>query len=189
MESDRRRARTRVNIGAAFNKWRELRTELGIKLDAQLASFLLKSYEKTIVALSKGPSTSTPHHAFTAASTNVLGIEHPPSSVTAGESDRDDFLVAGVEPLGEDEGLEQLEQSIKSIELQDCSIDDKEATNLESSVIEFEGHLESDPYDSDYVPPISLRVGGPTEEEIAFQLLDLKKRSLTSVIVRRQERT
>uniref|UniRef100_A0A8C2BLG3 Uncharacterized protein n=1 Tax=Cyprinus carpio TaxID=7962 RepID=A0A8C2BLG3_CYPCA len=41
-ESDRRRAKSRVNIGAAFDSWRELRSALGIKTDPELAFFLLR---------------------------------------------------------------------------------------------------------------------------------------------------
>ncbi|XDV27007.1 hypothetical protein PO909_030607 [Leuciscus waleckii] len=42
IESDRRRAKTRVNIGAAFDSWRELRSALGIKTDPEQAFFLLQ---------------------------------------------------------------------------------------------------------------------------------------------------
>ncbi|KAJ8377156.1 hypothetical protein SKAU_G00077360 [Synaphobranchus kaupii] len=54
--SDRNRAKTRVNIGRAFQKWRDLRVLLGMKTDPELAFFLLDSYEG-------GPPTSTPSKA------------------------------------------------------------------------------------------------------------------------------
>uniref|UniRef100_A0A8C6TMW6 Uncharacterized protein n=1 Tax=Neogobius melanostomus TaxID=47308 RepID=A0A8C6TMW6_9GOBI len=41
--SDRRRQKTRVNIGEAFEKWKILREYLGMTKDPQLASFLLES--------------------------------------------------------------------------------------------------------------------------------------------------
>lgn len=41
-ELDRARNKTtRVNIGAAFPRWRELREQKGFRSDAQLATFLL----------------------------------------------------------------------------------------------------------------------------------------------------
>ncbi|XP_067249109.1 uncharacterized protein [Chanodichthys erythropterus] len=44
---DHQRAQTRVNIGVAFPRWRQLRDSKGLKTDAMLAVFLLDSYEKT----------------------------------------------------------------------------------------------------------------------------------------------
>ncbi|XP_048009675.1 uncharacterized protein LOC125243875 [Megalobrama amblycephala] len=44
---DQQRAQTRVNIGVAFPRWRQLRDSKGLKTDAMLAVFLLDSYEKT----------------------------------------------------------------------------------------------------------------------------------------------
>lgn len=38
-ELDRPRNKTRVNIGAAFPRWRELRVLKGLKTDAELATF------------------------------------------------------------------------------------------------------------------------------------------------------
>lgn len=40
-ELDRARNKTRVTIGAAFPRWRELRVLKGLKTDAELATFLL----------------------------------------------------------------------------------------------------------------------------------------------------
>ncbi|XP_046725087.1 zinc finger protein 436-like isoform X2 [Silurus meridionalis] len=39
------RSKTRVSVGAAFDRWRALKEEKGLKTDAQLARFLLDSYE------------------------------------------------------------------------------------------------------------------------------------------------
>ncbi|XP_007229102.3 uncharacterized protein LOC103032456 isoform X2 [Astyanax mexicanus] len=41
--SDQRRSKTRINIGNAFNRWRQLRSQKEYKTDADLADFLLKS--------------------------------------------------------------------------------------------------------------------------------------------------
>ncbi|XP_035516428.1 uncharacterized protein LOC118327246 [Morone saxatilis] len=46
-ESDYRRNKTRVNIGEAFQRWRELRKCLGLSLDSELAVLLLDSYLRT----------------------------------------------------------------------------------------------------------------------------------------------
>ncbi|XP_035856274.1 uncharacterized protein LOC116043045 isoform X3 [Sander lucioperca] len=43
-ENDRRRSKTRVNLGRAFRSWRELGLCLRIKSDSALAFFLLNSY-------------------------------------------------------------------------------------------------------------------------------------------------
>ncbi|KAK7922314.1 hypothetical protein WMY93_009216 [Mugilogobius chulae] len=156
-ESDRRRSRTRVNLAAAFEKWRALRTALGIKRDPQLALFLIRRYEQSTVA-PKGLVTSTPQ-TVVKATTMAADL---PSSVSAGDSDGNNFDVAGVQPLAEEQ-LEVAEESIKSV---GYSVDEDQANNLENSVIEFDGELASDPYDSDYVPPISLRAGDVIQKEV-----------------------
>ncbi|ROI47839.1 hypothetical protein DPX16_16262 [Anabarilius grahami] len=46
-ELDRARNKTRVNIGPAFPRWRELRVLKGLKTDAELATFLLDNAETT----------------------------------------------------------------------------------------------------------------------------------------------
>uniref|UniRef100_A0A672MYI9 Uncharacterized protein n=1 Tax=Sinocyclocheilus grahami TaxID=75366 RepID=A0A672MYI9_SINGR len=38
---NKRRSRTRVNIGSAFQRWRELQEWEGLRLDAEVALFLL----------------------------------------------------------------------------------------------------------------------------------------------------
>uniref|UniRef100_A0A8C5D0G2 Uncharacterized protein n=1 Tax=Gadus morhua TaxID=8049 RepID=A0A8C5D0G2_GADMO len=43
-ESDRARNKTRVNIGIAFQPWRELMEVKGMKSDSQMALFLLDRY-------------------------------------------------------------------------------------------------------------------------------------------------
>uniref|UniRef100_UPI003AAF59D8 uncharacterized protein n=1 Tax=Centroberyx gerrardi TaxID=166262 RepID=UPI003AAF59D8 len=47
------RDKTRVNIGVALERWRELRESKGFKTDAMVALFLMESYEKD-------PTNSTP---------------------------------------------------------------------------------------------------------------------------------
>ncbi len=43
-DSDRTWAKTRVNCGPSFNRWRELRDLKGFKTDPELAVFLLDRY-------------------------------------------------------------------------------------------------------------------------------------------------
>ncbi|XP_051721834.1 uncharacterized protein LOC127497425 isoform X2 [Ctenopharyngodon idella] len=68
---DQQRAQTRVNIGVAFPRWRQLRDSKGLKTDAMVAVFLLDSYEKT--------TASTP---------SVHGLLKPPPPVSTNISDR-----------------------------------------------------------------------------------------------------
>ncbi|XP_039983074.1 uncharacterized protein LOC120789927 [Xiphias gladius] len=52
---DHARGKSRVNIGEAFQRWRDLREVKGMKADVEVALFLLDSYKRYI----KGPSAST----------------------------------------------------------------------------------------------------------------------------------
>ncbi|KAM4605451.1 uncharacterized protein ACJ7VT_017695 [Polymixia lowei] len=63
---DKARCQTRVNIGVAFQRWRQLRELKGLKSDAMVAVFLLDSYEKD-------SSTSTP---------SKHGLTRPPPAVS-----------------------------------------------------------------------------------------------------------
>ncbi|KAM4605452.1 uncharacterized protein ACJ7VT_017696 [Polymixia lowei] len=58
-EADRSRNKTRINIGVAYQRWRELRELNGLKTDAQFATLLLDSYERNHTA-----STPSNHTAF-----------------------------------------------------------------------------------------------------------------------------
>uniref|UniRef100_A0A8C4HQN8 Uncharacterized protein n=1 Tax=Dicentrarchus labrax TaxID=13489 RepID=A0A8C4HQN8_DICLA len=52
-ESDYRRNKTRVNIGEAFQRWRELRKCLGLSLDSELAVLLLDSRSPPVNSVSR----------------------------------------------------------------------------------------------------------------------------------------
>ncbi|XP_037830602.1 zinc finger protein 37 isoform X2 [Kryptolebias marmoratus] len=52
---DQARNKTRVNIGAAFPRWRELREQKGFRNDAQLATFLLDCYHASCLPLNFSP--------------------------------------------------------------------------------------------------------------------------------------
>ncbi|XP_053298716.1 uncharacterized protein si:ch211-40k21.5 isoform X1 [Pleuronectes platessa] len=57
---DRMQAKTRVNIGFAFPRWRALRTKLGIRKDAELALVLLESLSKKKVQEEAGIDPQNP---------------------------------------------------------------------------------------------------------------------------------
>ncbi|XP_077065246.1 uncharacterized protein LOC143716740 isoform X23 [Siphateles boraxobius] len=70
--AEREKAKTRVILGDAFRRWRQLKDQEGLPTDAAVAFFLLDSYEKT--------ATSTPLvHGFT---------RPPPAAVSTILSDR-----------------------------------------------------------------------------------------------------
>ena len=50
--SDKARSKTRVNLGLAFVRWRQMRFAFGLKSDAELATFLLDRYSNVIPHLS-----------------------------------------------------------------------------------------------------------------------------------------
>ncbi|KAF1388555.1 hypothetical protein PFLUV_G00091490 [Perca fluviatilis] len=54
---DRRRSRTRVDICGAFPKWRELRDQLKLPRDADLACFLINSYKEGPAAMLSPPGS------------------------------------------------------------------------------------------------------------------------------------
>ncbi|XP_054461501.1 zinc finger protein 454-like [Anoplopoma fimbria] len=62
--SDKERDKTRINLGPAFPRWRDLRAARGLQLDSELAVLLLDAYEK-------GPWASTPCR------TPGLGVKPP----------------------------------------------------------------------------------------------------------------
>ncbi|MCJ8731298.1 hypothetical protein PDJAM_G00197870 [Pangasius djambal] len=58
---DQKRSKTRINIGSAFPRWRELLLKKRMKLDAELATFLLDSFSKvtSLPAAARADWTST----------------------------------------------------------------------------------------------------------------------------------
>ncbi|KAK2915819.1 hypothetical protein Q8A67_000193 [Cirrhinus molitorella] len=67
---EQQRAKTRVNIGDAFPRWRQLRESKCLKTDAMVALFLLDSYEKS--------TKSTPlSNGFIKAPTDESSYEEP----------------------------------------------------------------------------------------------------------------
>ncbi|XP_074469043.1 uncharacterized protein LOC141754103 [Sebastes fasciatus] len=86
--SDKERDKTRINIGQAFPRWRNLRAAKGLQLDSELALLLLDCYEK-------GPLGPTPLR------TTRLGVKPPEVSASGrfheGEMDLDEDQVNTLE--------------------------------------------------------------------------------------------
>ncbi|KAG5280138.1 hypothetical protein AALO_G00085400 [Alosa alosa] len=155
------KTRNRVDIGGAFLRWRRLRQTKNIKSDAELAIFLLDSYE--------GPSTSTPSKAqWTKSVAPALSSICPSDGDLSCESlERESTLDAP----------EALEQSLHNMNVQSepHMMDESEFNDLRNSVIDWgtdeeddENHDKDDnshdeddnSQDEDYVPHISIRIGG-----------------------------
>ncbi|XP_028299204.1 uncharacterized protein LOC114461400 isoform X1 [Gouania willdenowi] len=75
---EKARAQTRVNVGAAFQRWRQLRDQMGLKSDAKVADFLLDSYEKNpSTTLPKDRSKRPPpQHVSTIVSESLIDRDH-----------------------------------------------------------------------------------------------------------------
>ncbi|XP_076585083.1 uncharacterized protein LOC143319765 isoform X2 [Chaetodon auriga] len=65
-ESDKRRSKSRITIGAAITKWRQVKKQCGVKTDSKMAFILLDSYLRTKAenrperpALDRSSSTET----------------------------------------------------------------------------------------------------------------------------------
>ncbi|XP_059400179.1 uncharacterized protein LOC132131987 [Carassius carassius] len=161
---DKQRNKTRINIGVAFQRWRELRELKGLKSDSLMALFLLDSYEKDI-------STSTP-------SKSGFTMPPPPVSTTVSESlsDRDDdFSVPGVEELDsssvQDKNILELDASMSSLDLDVISED--EFNNIKNSIRQTK-EIDTDYDDSDdenYMPHICVRTGGALKTPICLDSL------------------
>ncbi|XP_061576236.1 histone-lysine N-methyltransferase PRDM9-like [Cololabis saira] len=154
---DKARGQTRVNIGPAFERWRGLKELKGFRSDAEVALFLLDSYEKD-------PATSTPSRpprrpppppppgsAITLETTIKSESDRyekdpptstpsrpppPPDSAIKSEplSDRDyDFTVAGDQEVKEEEtALQQLDARVPSIEIVVGIDEDNSTQNTDS---------------------------------------------------------
>ncbi|KAM4584545.1 uncharacterized protein PAE49_004061 isoform 2-T2 [Odontesthes bonariensis] len=181
-EIDRARNKTRVNIGEAFERWRELRELKGFKLDADLAIFLLDSYQESSLAVTWSPSK------------RMRTTEYmPPLSTIVGESlsDREDDFTGEALLFSEvdNNAVHVIEESISSLDLQD-DIDENAFNNIENSVIDWaedqnwspDGEsdvstskecetIEESDDDNDYVPPFCVRAGVAFATKIGLENL------------------
>ncbi|XP_044038999.1 uncharacterized protein LOC122869756 isoform X3 [Siniperca chuatsi] len=98
---DRKRGKTRVNIGVVFPRWRGLRDKLGLRKDADLACVLLETYQKG------GPSTSTsskrPGLPVETLSTMAPSCDSPSDSIDSKDPDDDDTWETASEDSSSDE--------------------------------------------------------------------------------------
>nr|XP_054594437.1 uncharacterized protein LOC129161946 [Nothobranchius furzeri] len=132
---DKSRSGTRISIGYALEEWRLLQLDLGLKKDADMAHFLVTSYQEkqapeTAIQGGNVQSTSTPSKRTAA---KMLHRLSPTEPVSEGE----DFLMAGVEALADDLDLDPFKESFKSMDLATdaVQIDEDQANNLLNSVL------------------------------------------------------
>ncbi|KAL0973572.1 hypothetical protein UPYG_G00206280 [Umbra pygmaea] len=149
---DKARNQTRVNIGVAFQRWRNLRDSKMLKSDAIVALFLLDSYEKQT-------STSTPSKS------GFKRLPAPPVSTIVSESlsDRDDDFIMSSLDLNADVISENeynhIQNSIIDWE-DDTWCPDKEADSVSSLEEDETKEVDTDFKDSedeDYMPRICVR--------------------------------
>ncbi|KAM9314937.1 uncharacterized protein KZ484_024651 [Pholidichthys leucotaenia] len=80
-ELNRARDQTRVSIGVAFTRWRELRDLQGYKTDAELATFLLNRYKQASSSRPSSPAASSilPESVSDRCQSGTLGISAKPT--------------------------------------------------------------------------------------------------------------
>ncbi|XP_078023657.1 uncharacterized protein LOC117259352 [Epinephelus lanceolatus] len=94
-EAPRIKGQSRINIGPAFTRWRELKDEEGFLTDAALALFLLDYYQKKQV-------TSTPHKQHLQPLQPIVSSFTEESDHVRGEP------IEGVQMLEEGAGAEEV---------------------------------------------------------------------------------
>ncbi|XP_056136401.1 zinc finger protein 721-like [Lampris incognitus] len=148
-KSSQESCKTRIYIGVAFDRWKNLKVLKGLKSDAQLAVLLLDSYENetsTFMSYKAGKSTSSPP---------------PVSSVDCQSlSESDDFPMEEVEELEKStlSATEQLEHSIDWVDITwNPDEDTEDLSSLEEGVTE-EMDSDTDSDDPDYIPHICVEL-------------------------------
>ncbi|XP_059192919.1 zinc finger protein 35-like isoform X2 [Centropristis striata] len=158
-ESDNKRNKTRINIGEAFQRWRDLRDCIGLKLDSELAILLLDSYEKI-------RDMSTPQ--------KVRQVARLPDSaascISAGSlSDRDDeFSVTLDEDLdsnsNEDSALDA------SNDWPEDTLSPTEEAESDSS-LEEDWEVDSEDSADDCTTPLCVRTRGALRSSVSLDVL------------------
>ncbi|XP_056441507.1 uncharacterized protein LOC130378933 [Gadus chalcogrammus] len=151
-ELDTARGKRRVNIGSAFEQWRELmKLQPELKSDEMVAEFLLESYGKT---------TSTPvKHGF----------KRPPppplSTIAESFSEREeDFSVHGVEGLDSysaETSLLTIQASVTSADERLGDINEDAFNDITNSIIDHD----EDEYDPSWHPDMEAQSDLLLEEE------------------------
>ncbi|XP_036961911.1 uncharacterized protein LOC119023820 isoform X1 [Acanthopagrus latus] len=148
--------RTRVYIGAAFDRWKNLKDSKGLKSDAELALLLLDSYERGCPAPTHG--------------------QRLPSRGSRSAPDRDQAQTADVQPLNgnspaEETGLYQVEVSVDWDD-DTWEAETHEGVPLTSSEEDLTLEVNSeDDEDSDeeYVHPVCVRPAGALNTELCLR--------------------
>ncbi|KAK7158576.1 hypothetical protein R3I94_005031 [Phoxinus phoxinus] len=184
--AERDKSKTRVILGAAFQRWRQLKDQDGLPTDAAVAFFLLDSYNKI---------SSTPVKS---------GMRPPPFAVSTicseTTSDRDDAIaIVGVEELQGSPyhkvAFGELDTSISSLDLNTKSIIPEEFNDIVNSTIDWDDvtwntgrerasvstleegetkEVDSDndtSDDADFVPRIRVRYGGSLQTNVCLEEL------------------
>ncbi|XP_034542867.1 zinc finger protein 391-like [Notolabrus celidotus] len=151
---DDKRSKTRVNIGRVFDKWRELRDHMGLRLDCELAVLLMDSYERN-------KETSSPHDS---SSSDTMSNPAASSCLAGCLSDLDDdssdaCVDEQVTRDNKDMRSQRLDASSPQVDVTLCSSDETESvSSLEEEGMEGIGW--DNESDSDYEPPFYVRIGG-----------------------------
>ncbi|XP_026177256.1 uncharacterized protein LOC113138747 [Mastacembelus armatus] len=164
-ETNRARFKSRIYIGMAFTRWRELREERHFQTDTDLALFLLDCYDNSSVTSSPSKFTHKPP-----------GL--PPLSTIEAESisERGEDILSEIEELEEDAEPQQLETSV-SVNRTGADVNVKEFNDIRNSTIDWNGDT-SDPTtvddfnsDEDNATPLCVRTGGVESGQFRLDLL------------------
>ncbi|CAL9683587.1 unnamed protein product [Knipowitschia caucasica] len=162
--ADRRlRDHRRIYLGAAFQRWRDLRLLKGFKTDPELAMYLLDSYEKR-----SDSSTSTPRRNIKRKRLVMPALSSIAESLSEREEDFYEVL-----PIGSDDDGKRIQAD---------EVDENDVNSLQNSIIDWtedetwtpskdteevstseeetrKEDSESDDSDTDYIPTIRIRPG------------------------------
>ncbi|KAJ8357263.1 hypothetical protein SKAU_G00200570 [Synaphobranchus kaupii] len=145
---DRARAKTRINIGTNFRRWRELRARIGLKTDVEVALFLLSKYENHATISAVSSATLSDREGFF-----MPGISDIDERTLS--ADEVDITTLSIHDVEEDIGNLQNnviywtdETCLSSHETEECLDSDEEADKKWAD----------DASDEDYIPPPHVRV-------------------------------
>ncbi|KAM4736945.1 uncharacterized protein FYW61_004575 isoform 2-T3 [Anableps anableps] len=155
-ELDRARNKTRINIGAAFLRWRELLVLKQFKSDAELATFLLDKCE--VGALT--PSTTTKRQTAL--------------SSTVGDSSSDRISSMDIHDDINESDFNHIQNSVIDwAEDRTWALHEETgdiSTSEEEEAIE-EGSDCDDSDDEDYIPSLCVRTGGAIQQKLCLDAL------------------
>ncbi|KAJ8271057.1 hypothetical protein GJAV_G00122270 [Gymnothorax javanicus] len=187
-ELTRARDKTRISIGSAFQRWRELRDLKGFRNDAELAVFLLDTYQAGSLATTPTKRRKITERTGPRPALSCTGDE------SLSESDDDLALESPGFSEAEETTVQVLDTSTSALDIHDNI--EWDFNHIRNSVIDWaEGStwspgeatgdvlasedketLEEDPVfddsdDKDHVPPFRVRAGGDMRTEICLDAL------------------